>query len=210
MEKIEFDNTSFIWKTKLNLIEDKSIFLKESYDIIQSKPENKTDGFPFLDPTIILDFDAIIPIHRAIDNVLKMSVQSCIELYKTKSPIFNNLIVNSWVNVVRATNPKQYNFNPSLPDIGLHRHIDINKNFHTTYTFVYYIQMPDNLKGNEGTLIIGGEKERYYYLPKEDDLIIMTGELPHSPNISPNSSKDRIVIAGNVGIDYIKKKTTLI
>jgi hypothetical protein len=45
MTKIFFDDTTFIWKTKLNLVEDKSKLLKESYELIKSMPENNTDGY---------------------------------------------------------------------------------------------------------------------------------------------------------------------
>jgi hypothetical protein len=38
MEKIYFDNTTFIWKTKLNLSNNKTIFLKESENIINANP----------------------------------------------------------------------------------------------------------------------------------------------------------------------------
>jgi hypothetical protein len=38
----------------------------------------------------------------------------------------------------------------------------------------------------------------------------MEGFLPHSPDKSPNSTKDRVVIAGNVGFEYVKKSKSLI
>jgi hypothetical protein len=47
MEKIFFDDTTCIWKTKLNYISDKSSFLKEAYSLIESQPEIKSDGFGY-------------------------------------------------------------------------------------------------------------------------------------------------------------------
>jgi len=47
MEKIYFDDTTFIWKTKINLSVDKEVFLKEAYSVIESKPLNKTDSFSY-------------------------------------------------------------------------------------------------------------------------------------------------------------------
>jgi hypothetical protein len=38
----------------------------------------------------------------------------------------------------------------------------------------------------------------------------MEGNIPHSPNNAPQSTIDRIVLAGNVGFDSIKKEKTLI
>jgi hypothetical protein len=37
----------------------------------------------------------------------------------------------------------------------------------------------------------------------------MEAHTPHSPNTAPNSTLDRIVIAGNVGFDFIKKEKSL-
>ena len=34
MEKIFFDDSTYIWKTKLNRLNDKLVFLKEAYSII--------------------------------------------------------------------------------------------------------------------------------------------------------------------------------
>jgi hypothetical protein len=38
----------------------------------------------------------------------------------------------------------------------------------------------------------------------------MEGDMPHSPNNAPNSTINRIVIAGNVGFELIKKQKSLI
>ena len=45
---------------------------------------------------------------------------------------------------------------------------------------------------------------------EEDDLIIMNGDIPHAPNKADDSTKDRIVFAGNVGFNYIKNQKSLI
>jgi hypothetical protein len=71
--------------------------------------------------------------------------------------------------------------------------------------------MPNNLKGDDGVLYIEGiEKKLYKILPKEDELIIFNADIPHGPNSAYNSTKDRIVLAGNVGFEYIKDKKTLL
>ena len=47
MEKIFFDDSTYIWKTKLNYIKDKLLFLKEAYVVIESHPNTKTDGYGY-------------------------------------------------------------------------------------------------------------------------------------------------------------------
>jgi hypothetical protein len=38
----------------------------------------------------------------------------------------------------------------------------------------------------------------------------MEADMPHAPNNAPNSTIDRIVLAGNVGFDFIKKQKSII
>jgi hypothetical protein len=70
--------------------------------------------------------------------------------------------------------------------------------------------MPNIMEDLDGVLFIMGEnKEEYYIKPEEGDLIIMLGNLPHAPNNAPKSTIDRIVLAGNVGFEFIKKEKSL-
>jgi len=71
--------------------------------------------------------------------------------------------------------------------------------------------MPDVMNDEDGVLyFIGKNKQEYWIRPEEDDLIIMEADMPHAPNNAPNSTIDRIVLAGNVGFEYIKKEKSLI
>jgi hypothetical protein len=71
--------------------------------------------------------------------------------------------------------------------------------------------MPDVMNDEDGVLYFKSiDGKEYYIKPEEDDLIIMEGNVPHSPNNAPQSTIDRIVLAGNVGFDSIKKEKTLI
>jgi hypothetical protein len=71
--------------------------------------------------------------------------------------------------------------------------------------------MPDVMEEEEGVLYFRGQnKQEYWIRPEEDDLIIMEGWMPHAPNNAPKSTIDRIVIAGNVGFEMIKKEKSLL
>ena len=71
--------------------------------------------------------------------------------------------------------------------------------------------MPDNLSNLDGVLLIEGENKKIYnILPEEDDLIIFDARLPHTPKAAFNSTKDRIVLAGNVGFENIKETKSLL
>jgi proteasome assembly chaperone (PAC2) family protein len=71
--------------------------------------------------------------------------------------------------------------------------------------------MPDVMEGDDGILYFKSKNDITYWVkPEEDDLIIMLGDMPHVPNNAPNSTIDRIVLAGNVGFELIKNFKTIL
>jgi hypothetical protein len=217
MEKLYFDDTTFIWKTKLNMVGDKSSFLKEAHSIIESQPDVKTDGFGYgKEWKGNLNFIGEINIETNLDYVVQQGINLCKEIHQEKNVQYNKINTDAWVNVVRSQNPVQIQFKHNeLKGVDkFHVHTDINKeskSFIPNYTYVYYIQMPDVMNGEDGVLYFRGKNKKEYYIrPEEDDLIIMEADMPHAPNSAPNSTIDRIVLAGNVGFEFIKKEKSLI
>ena len=213
MEKLYFDDTTYIWKTKLNLVEYKKLLLKEAIDVIESQPEIKSDGFGYKQEwKENLNFLGEILINNKLDEVVKCGINYCKEIYKEKNIKYNKINTDAWVNVVRTNNPVQPNFYDEKQKF--HIHTDINKeikSFTPHYTYVYYIQMPDIMYGEDGVLYFKGKNKKEYWIrPEEDDLIIMEADMPHATNNAPNSTIDRIVLAGNVGFENIKKQSSLI
>ena len=212
MEKIYFDETSYIWKTKLNLIDNKPLFLKEAYSVIESQPNVKTDGFGLKKEwKEDLNFIGNIKIETKLDKIIQIGIDLCKEIYNEKNITYNKINTDAWVNVVRSKNPVQENFHT---DEKYHIHTEINKknkDFIPHYTYVYYIQMPDIMNGDDGVLYFKSKEDKEYWIrPEEDDLIIMEADMPHSPNSASESTLDRIVMAGNVGFDFIKNQKSLI
>jgi len=217
MEKLYFDDSTYIWKTKLNCLSDKSILLKEANFIIESQPDIKTDGFGYKKEwNNNINFTGEIIIETKMDEIIQIGIDYCKDLYKERNVVYNKINTDAWVNVVRSTNPVQIQFkHEELKGVDkFHVHTDINKemkSFIPHYTYVYYVQMPDVMNGEDGVLYFRGKNNKEYWVrPEEDDLIIMEADMPHSPNNAPNSTVDRIVVAGNVGFDYIKKEKSLI
>lgn len=214
MEKIYFDTNTYIWKKKLNFLHLKYDLLKEVNFIIKSLPNIETDGFPYKKEwKNNLNFIGEFNIKNKLDKIIKIGIDSCINLYKEKNIEYNKINTDAWINVIRAKNPVQPQF--KLKNIDkYHTHTDIHKernSFIPHYTYVYYIQMPDIMNNEDGVLYFKNKNNQEYYIrPEEDDLIIMEADMPHSPNNAPNSMIDRIVFAGNVGFDFIKKEKSLI
>jgi len=216
MEKIYFDESTFIWKTKLNLSSFKNQIISEAKDVIESLPDVKTDGFGYKKEKNNLNFIGDVKIENKLDEILQNGINLCKQIYVEEGKIFNRINTDSWVNVVRSIDPVQIQFKHNeLKGVDkFHVHTEINKqmeSFVPTYTYVYYIQMPDVMEGEDGVLYFRGQNKKEYWIrPEEDDLIIMPGDMPHTPNNAPKSTIDRIVMAGNVGFEFIKKEKSLI
>jgi len=213
MEKIEFEEGLVIHQTNIKSPDFQDKILKESKSLLKIAPPSQHDNYPYsADSWNSLDFESKYIISNNIDRIIKICILGCLKLIELDDISFNKINLHSWINVVKATKPKQTTFNKD-GSVVLHNHIDIQNNigsFYPNYTFVYYTQMPDNLSDNDGKLIIGGKDKQYYYLPEIGDIVIMGGGIPHSPNHALKSTKDRIVIAGNVGVEYVKHKPSLI
>lgn len=210
LEEIKYSPTLSIWKSKFDTI-NKIELIKEAEEHIKSQPEVKNDGYAFY-LTNGLKYDGYIDIKKEtqLDGVLHSGIEACIRIYNEN---FNEIKMDAWVNVVRVKDPIQKNYKEN-GDLIFHNHVDLNINNKRTppqYTFVAYIQMPDNLNGDDGVLFMEDYDGKVYsILPEENDIIIMKGDLPHVPNYAPNSTKDRIVLAGSIRMDFSKLKTSLI
>ena len=146
-----------------------------------------------------------------------MGIDYCKKIYTQEvNTKFNKVNTDSWVNIVRSKNPVQIQFkHDEIKGVDkFHTHTEINKqmkSFVPNYTYVYYIQMPDIMEGEDGVLYFKSKNGNEYYIkPEEDELIIMEADMAHAPNNAPKSSIDRIVLAGNVGFEYIKKEKSLL
>jgi actin-related protein len=134
---------------------------------------------------------------------------TCVDyISKLKSP---NNIVNYYQKNWVYTNNKDNTFT------NWHSHEIIHNlpNVKNKWTYVFYVQMPNNLMNNEGKLSFKVDNKEYNILPDEGDIIIFPATLVHKPEMSPNSTQERIVIGGNfVEIDLNKplnkKQMTLV
>jgi len=213
MEKIYFDDSTHIWKTKLNMFEEKESLLNSCYDVMDlySDNNNQTDSYPYP-----------MDMNVKLDKIINLSMDICKSIYIKENNKYDEVYSDVWVNVVRSKTPLQYSFikgddelhHLSTGEDRYHKHTEIKERqngFYPHYTWVYYIQMPDFMEEDDGVLYIKGESDKEYWIrPEEDDLIIMLGRMPHAPNNAPKSTIDRIVIACNVGFELTKSKKTLI
>jgi hypothetical protein len=80
----------------------------------------------------------------------------------------------------------------------------------TDYTFVFYLKIPDGLVNDEGNLLLKIDNEIKSIKPIEGDIIFFPGNMLHVPKLTPSTNSERIAIAGNVSINFLVNKKTII
>lgn len=173
----------------------KDSYLIQANEIIQAgnAPE---DGFPFVSG----EYTGMKPEWGALAPLVSTGILHCINLFDAK---FNTVWFETWINVVRNV-PRQ--------KTNRHNHVEINKKLNKplpTYTWIYYLQLPNNLSGEEGKLEYEDETGTHKYLPNVGDLVILKGDMWHSVMPTTKSTVNRIVLAGNVSLLSNKTKRSL-
>ncbi len=134
--------------------------------------------------------------------IKKQGYESCKAIYEVINPkkTVHSGLQTSWIFIST----------PSNPISKYHDHLLFSqkeKGILTHYTWIYYIQVPDNCTGQEGHIFF---KENYTgdnddgafsFFPEEGYLYMWDSEIPHRPELSPNSTIDRVIVAGNVNFN---------
>ena len=196
MENIILNGETILYKTTYISDTNQDTLIRILENEIEKLPLVKNEAFSISLKT------------EGVSDIIEFGVKCCTELFKNNGLVYNEIWADIWINRIKneaicqkvVTNPE---------DALYHMHTELSndlKKFIPNYTFVYYVQMPDNLKEKEGALLIKNSKgDVYTYHPKEFDFIIMNADVPHSPMAAPNSTKDRLVVAGNIG--FLNAKT---
>ncbi len=186
-----------IFKAKVEDI-NKEELLKEIYTNKRFLFEDReyNDEKTFL-PGLQLNTD--IQISKHINIIKQKSYDVSLNIYTQEFPnekIYSSFM-STWVYISTQSNPTS----------AYHDHVMLSNINHlpTTYTWVYYIQTPNNCTGDEGKIYF---KQPYDYtkddsntlkfFPEEGYLYMWDSILGHKPALSPNSTIDRVIIAGNV------------
>ena len=211
IEEIKFSPTLSLWKSKFDLT-NKDKMITACKTLLKDKPSGGGSGHAtyYLNNELKYNGHVEIIIKNELDTIMHSGINACIELH---NKVFNEIKTNCWVNIVNSKNP-EVNIYDSNDNITFHNHVELNaisKLPLPLYTFVCYIQVPNNLSGDDGVLFIKDVDESIFsILPNEGEILIMKGDLPHVPNYAPNSTKDRIVLAGSIRMDLIKLNKTLL
>ena len=203
-ELINFKNNK-IFKVKLedldnDLLTQESKLLKDFFSVyLENSKKNlgpgiqvslvmcSDDKFPEIGKYRVKSYEAVKTLHN--------------ELYSEK---VNFGLNHSWVFISEPSN--------SESNYHVHNMFEPRwfPNIQTTYTCTYYPQMPDNLNGKEGYLFFKNdinddeETNSFSLLPEVGYLYIFPANLSHRPELSPNSTNDRICFASNIVFEFEK------
>jgi len=176
----------------------KQEYLDQANAIIRENEQHTpNDGYPYISGEYI----GLEKQWGPMGPLVSMGILECLNIWGGE---YNTVWFESWVNVVR----------PVRRQSGVrHNHVEINRYLNKpvpNYTWVYYMQMPDKVSGKDGMLEVEHDNgETKYYLPNVGDMYIFGGDLYHSIYDAPQSTVNRVVLAGNVAIQNNKTKHSL-
>ncbi len=172
--------------------------------LIDEMPHIKSDGYVF--KKSIEEFD----------DIYNFCSERCVEISNKNLLKFNEFNLHKWVSVLRSQPRQPMELDVENKEPTYHNHKKIAEMSGKTipqYSFVYYLQMPDNLSGIDGHILFKNENGGVLkYLPKENEVLIFKSDLSHAPIHAKNSTKNRVVLAGDFithTVTYKKNKTII-
>lgn len=180
-----------------------------NYEIIQFRNHRifkiKIEGLD--KKTIIEDFGkehVFLSKTHCADNIMRKSIRDLYSLcyekieYVYQSELDRNIVSGYQSGWILNCKPSDY-----TGDYHIHTSFSPNyPNILSDFTWTYYLQVPDNLHDKEGHLLLKDEDEEFAILPEEGCLYTFESNLLHRGEIAPNSTKNRIVIVGNITFFY--------
>ena len=190
MEKIHITDDVYIFKTssieynQTKLIEELLFNLDISKEL---SPQNSK--YPGIQSDIVILGGELSYVRNQIIDIFDNFI------YESK----NTYSYKNWIYLSSKKNPYTH----------YHEHTNmVGLKTKGEWTWTFYVQMPDNLKGTDGELMFSANGVEKSLLPEEGDLFIFTAGLNHMPNTNQSSTKDRIVLAGTLSKMDLSKKYT--
>jgi hypothetical protein len=198
LEKIYFTETDFVYRTNLGEYSKDSLINEIEINIdVDMGATKSTAESPGIQSYIVIKGGEM---ERVSNKVNKIILE---EIYKELTFPFS---FRNWIYLSESNNSFT----------GYHRHIEMQylKSL-GQWTWTFYAQMPDNLKGDDGKLFFMLDDSSVHgVLPNEGDVFIFPANMLHKPNLNSKSNKSRIVMGGIISkLDlnhrFNKKQKTL-
>ena len=188
IECINLNNETKIYKLKYDFfIYGKDVLLNRAYQSIKLNKPHPTDRNNFF----YVGFRC-----EEFDYLNEFILNGC--------EVISNNRVSEW-----AIQNWIYKMDTSNNNEIYHTHIDLiegDNRIQTDWTFCLYLQIPKNINGDDGKISFKtNDGNEYMFLPEEGDVYIFPADLLHTPKLIKNCEVDRIVYAGNISLNPLKK-----
>lgn len=180
----------------------KDVILESVIDMISKMTHVKSDGFIFEKAK------------KEFEDIYKFCSDVCKSLCHENDIKVDRFNLHKWVSVLRSKPVQPMELDPENNEPTYHNHRDIALRSGSPvpiYSFVYYLQMPNNLSGIDGHILLKDyDGNVLKYLPKENEVLVFKSDISHAPIHAKNSTVNRMVLAGDFKIDNSKNIKTLI
>jgi hypothetical protein len=190
IEKINISEKYFLYKMKYNGSFSKTDFLKrvnQNKSLFVNEIDKKSNS-------LLIQFEC-----DEFTNLDSLVLNAISNLFSIDTTYFAK---SSWI----YTQTKDFKMN------WMHTHEYLHSsnytNLKTQFTFVFYIQIPIDMKEGEGDIIFKTEDSKLHRItPSEFDIFIFSGDLPHMAVPTQSSDENRIVYATNVCFDFQQRNS---
>lgn len=187
MEELKLNETTSVYKLKYDFLYSKKVLLERAYETIELKKTHKIDVEHFF----------YIPFRcNEIDYINELVYKHCKKVSKMKP---TEWAVQNWI----------YRMDYNTAREIYHTHTDLiegDGRIQTDWTFCLYVQIPKNINGDDGKISFRtADGMEHLFLPEEGDLLIFPADLEHTPKLIKQSEMDRVVIAGNISLNPLRK-----
>lgn len=134
---------------------------------------------------------------KELEDIYTFCSEKCNEISKNNE----KFELHKWISILRSNPVQPMELDVENKEPTYHNHLEKSKTLskkNPLYSFVYYFQMPNNLSGIDGNILFKDDNDNVLkYLPKENEILIFNSNLSHAPIYAKNSTKNRIVFAGD-------------
>ena len=188
MEKIDLSEQFSIYKFKYDFIYKKEFLIERAYQCIKLNKTHRADKNNFF----------YVPFRcNEFDYINDLILNKCLLIHDLKR--CEEFGIQNWIYRMTSTTTNEI----------YHTHIELiegDNRIDTDWTFCFYIQIPKEIEGDEGKISFLDENNiEHLFLPEEGDIFIFPANLLHTPKLVRNCEVDRLVYAGNISLNPLRK-----
>jgi hypothetical protein len=187
IKEIKLSEQFSVYKFNYENSFNKNVLLERAYQAIKLNKTHKSDKDNFFYVTFRC------PEFELINDLIIKECRKISEIYR------DEYAVQNWIyKMTSNTNAEIFHTHNDL--------IEGDGRIETDWTFCLYIQIPTNIDNDEGKICFLDEKKKeHLFLPCEGDIFLFPANLLHTPKLTKRAEIDRIVYAGNISLQPLKK-----